>query len=82
MSIEDKKKVGIGHIVGIPTRVAFFKYLSPTGKNSQKPVSDINANKTAEIQTLSLTIARKGNLKGKAQVLGTALRYQVAEMIG
>ena len=62
--------------------MAFFEYLSPTGKNSQKPVSDINANKTAEIQTLSLTIARKGKLKGKAQVLGTALRYQVAGMIG
>ena len=44
-------------------RVAFFEYLSPTGKNSQKPVSNINANITAEIQT---DIARKGKLKGKA----------------
>ena len=44
-------------------RVAFLEYLSPTGKNSQKPVSNINANITAEIQT---DIARKGKLKGKA----------------
>ena len=36
-------------------RVAFFVYLSRTAKNSKKPVSQKNANKTIEIQTLFTT---------------------------